>query len=74
MHEENIFKEKLFTITEIAALMGVSYTLARILIHKNNVKLVRIGNQILVPEGEVQRLMELRKQKIINKIRVRGER
>jgi len=60
-------KEKVFTITEVAAIIGVSYTLARKLIHENDIRIIRIGKQILVPESEVQRLMEFRKQKIIIK-------
>jgi excisionase family DNA binding protein len=65
--EPNIFKERVFTVTEIAAMMKVSYTLARQLIHENKIKIVKVGKQILVPESEARKLLELRKRKVINK-------
>ena len=71
---EEVLKEKIYTITQVAALLGVSYTMARNIILENKIKYVKIGKQILIPESEVRKLIELRKQKIINKIRVRGER
>jgi len=56
-----------YTLTEVAAMLGVSYTMARNIIKKANVKYIRIGRMILVPESEVKRLVELRKQKMIKK-------
>jgi len=62
---EGILKEGLYTITDVASLLGVSYTTARLLIRKANVRYIKIGRIILVPESEVRKLMELRKQRII---------
>jgi excisionase family DNA binding protein len=67
MQVEEILKERVYTLTEVAAMLGVSYTMARNIVRKISAKHIRIGRMILIPESEVKRLIELRKQKIIKK-------
>jgi excisionase family DNA binding protein len=64
--QHNISTKKLITLTETAAILGISYSLMRRFVKQGRVKAIRVGKRLLIPEEEVDRLLEelLNQQKI----------
>jgi len=50
--------KKWFTLTEAAATLGISYSLMRKFVKQKKVKAIRVGKSLLIPEEEVERLLE----------------
>jgi len=55
----NSRREKLFTVSEAANILGVTETYIRRLIHEGRMSATRIGRRVwLVPESEVEKFRE----------------
>jgi excisionase family DNA binding protein len=59
--------KKWFTLTEAAATLGISYSLMRKFVKQKKVKAIRVGKSLLIPEEEVERLLE----ELLNQTKVR---
>jgi len=51
-------EKKLITLTDAAALVGVSYSLMRKLVKQGRIKTVRIGKRVMIPEAEIEKLLK----------------
>ena len=58
MHSCTLSTKKWFTLTEAAATLGISYSLMRKFVKQKKVKAIRVGKSLLIPEEEVERLLE----------------
>ena len=51
-------EKNMLSMTEAAALVGVSYSLIRKLAKQGKIKTVRIGKRLMVPEEEIEKLLK----------------
>jgi excisionase family DNA binding protein len=66
----NLVSRHVYTLTEAATALGISYSAARKLIKQGRLKYFRLGKKILIPEEELRKLMG---EGDNQKVRVRGE-
>jgi excisionase family DNA binding protein len=51
-------EKRLYSLTEAAAIAGVSYSLMRKLVKQEKIRVVRVGKRLMVPEAEIEKLLK----------------
>jgi excisionase family DNA binding protein len=51
-------EKKLVSLTEAAAVAGVSYSMMRKLVKQGKIRTVRVGKRLMVPEAEIEKLVK----------------
>ena len=51
-------EKKLVSLTEAAAIAGVSYSMMRKLVKQGKIRIVRVGKRLMVPEAEIEKLVK----------------
>jgi excisionase family DNA binding protein len=51
-------EKKLVSLTEAAAIAGVSYSMMRKLVKQGKIRTVRVGKRLMVPEAEIEKLLK----------------
>lgn len=54
----NLIPKRTYTLTEAAAIVGISYSLLRKFVKQGKIKTIRVGKRLLIPEEEVKKLLE----------------
>lgn len=54
----NLIPRRIYTLTEAAAIVGISYSLMRKFVKQGKIKTIRVGKRLMVPEAEVEKLLK----------------
>lgn len=54
----NLIPRRIYTLTEAAAIVGISYSLMRKFVKQGKIKTMRVGKRLMVPEAEVEKLLK----------------
>jgi excisionase family DNA binding protein len=54
----NLISKRVYTLTEAAAIVGISYSLMRKFVKQGKIKTMRVGKRLMVPEAEVEKLLK----------------